>query len=344
MQLLPAERAVRSSLRSSAFFAVLAGAVTLTACTGAGRQFAARVDDYEAYRHLRTATTLEEKLARAATYLRTQPDGRWRKDVRQWFVNTENRYFLGAGDDVARLRRYLQTLPRGPHAKAAAARIVEIEDTAANRDRDERAFVRYAEDIEMELAEAAQNRRRLVSEFTRWTRLLAQVRSFSKPTSELDTELIFAFRNSDAPAACRRSRCTRALSIRYAIPDGGKQSPRQALMDIVIELDDVTGGVVGMHLTGPDLFSRVGEAIQLSPVRPSDPQARAEAIGRAVELARALAGRSMPAASCSRDAIAPTVIENVCDGVRFEMTAAPTPAEEDRIEIRPVKNMPEPRR
>lgn len=321
---------------SAKILAVALAVACVAGCGGPGRQVGARMDDYEAYRRIRTAETLEQKLARSESYLRSQPEGRWRDDIREWYLETEQQYFERARGDASRLRRYLETLPRGPNATVASAELAEIEEAKSQRSREERAFVQYAQDIEDELHEASDNRRRLVREYARWIRLISAVRSFSKPTSELGPDFIFAFRNSDAPVRCGLTRCVRALSIKYAIPDKGRQSPRQAVMDVVIDIDPETGGVTAARLTGPDLFSRVGEAIQRTPVRPSDLQARAEAIGRAVQLAGDLASQSMPADRCGKDPIAPVVVERECDGARLEMVAAPSAEEEDRIEIRPT--------
>lgn len=327
MNLAPRALAIASSIAASA--------VCLAACGGPARQLTADLDDYERYRRIRTAESLEDRLRASWEYLRREPDGRWSEDVRAWFYPAEAQYYADAGDTVPKLRRYLETLPDGPHARKAAEEIVEIESFRAARQRDRESLTRYATVIEEELAESARNRRTLLREFADWTRRLVAIDSWGRRTSALSPELIFAWRGSTPEARCRERRCVKAFSIRYAIPDGKRQSPRQALMDVVLGLDE-RGELARATITGPELFSRIGEAIQLSPVDPGNLQARAESIARAVDLAGRAIEPSLPAERCEREAIAPVVLHRECDGVRVRMTAAPTYEQEDRIEVRPI--------
>jgi hypothetical protein len=307
--------------------------IALAACGGALDPVVASKTDYELYRRTRLAPTLEQRLAASHEYLQTQPEGRFRRDVERWFVAAERAYVARAGDQLERLRAYLDTLPNGPHAKQVADRIVELELAREYaRRRDER-LTEQARAVEEKLSDAASMRQSVVDALSSWSRHLSGIRSFGQPTSALDHELIYAWRIEEPAARCVAEICRKSIGLPYAIPDSGRQAPRKALLDVVIELE--RGGVARALLAGPDLFSRVGEALELRPVRPSDAQARAEAIARSLAVVEAAIEARLPAASCAREAVSPTVLERRCHGVVLRMVAAPDAETDDRIEVVP---------
>jgi hypothetical protein len=318
---------------SRALLSMLAS-LALCGCGGALDPLIADKPDYEQYRKTRLSSTHEQRLAASFEYLDQRPQGRFRTDVERWFVPAERAYFAAAKGDLGRLRAYLDTLPRGPHAKQAAERIVELELAREYvRRRDER-LTEQARAVETKLADAAAMRQSVVDALGGWSRHLSKIRSFGKPTSELDHELIFAWRIQEPAARCVGERCVKSVGLHYAIPDSGRLAPRKALFDVVVELE--RGGVVRATLAGPELFSRVGEALELRPVRPSDAQARAEAIGRALSVVQGAIEPQLPAARCQREAVSPVVLERRCDGVVLRMIAAPTAVEDDdRIVVEP---------
>ena len=317
----------------------LLGAV-LAACSTVAPRLTSNVDDYADYRRARTATTLEQRLSASFDYLRRHQDGEWAAEVRSWFDKAEADYYRRARNSLPRLRRYLSTLPEGPHADAAAKRIVELELAVEHRRRREKMLVDYAEDIEEELALAARRRRAFVRAFSRWATHVAGIRVWGGRTSELPHELIHEWRIVVPRARCVGDRCTKAMSFPYAIPDEQRLMPRQALMDVRIDL--VEGGIAEASIRGPELFSRVGEAVQLAPIDRSDPQARAEAIARAVQLVRTAIEGELPERRCAREAVGSVVLARECDGVRLTMAAAASVESEDRIEVRPVVVTPPP--
>lgn len=314
--------------------AVVLAAALLVGCA-ASRQITAGVGDYGQYRRVRTAPTLEQRLAEAWRYLREYPGGRWSGPVRAWFGPAEKRYFAGAHDNVDRLHMYLDALPDGPHAKRAAQRITELELAQQYRELHERRFLASAHAVEKRLAHAEAKRHELVEQFSSWSRRLAMIRSFGRRTDALPAAFIFPWRLEKPQARCVGRVCKKTLSISYAIPSHKKLEPREAIFDVVLRLDRA-GHVTRAVITGPGLFSRIGEAVQLGPVEPNSPRARAEAIGRSVQVVSTAIARPMPSSRCARPAVSPVVLSRQCDGVRLDMSAAVDPSGEDRIVVQPA--------
>lgn len=314
---------------------------TLLLCVGcaASRQITAGVGDYNQYRRVRTAHTVEDRLAQAWQYLEEYPQGRWSGQVRAWFKPAEQRYFKSVHNNPDRLRMYLDAMPDGPHAKQAAERITELELAEQYRKRNDARFLASARAVEKRLAHADAMRHKLVEQFSNWSRRLAMIRSFGKPTEDLPAAFIFPWRLDKPEARCVGDICKKTLTISYAIPSHKKLEPREAIFDVRVLLDD-EGRVTRAVITGPGLFSRVGEAVQLGPVPPDSLRARAEAIGRSVQVVSSAVAHAMPSPRCGRPAVSPVVLSRQCDGVRFDMIAATTPGEEDRIVVRPAPANP----
>lgn len=307
--------------------------LALSGCGATLDPVLASKSDYELYREVRLASTLEGRLAASHEYLKREPHGRFRVEVERWFSRTEPGYFVRAKDSLPRLRKYLDTLPDGPHARQAAERIVELELARRYAARREDRLTEEARALEEKLADAATLRQHVVDVLAELSRHLAGIRSFGQPTSALDHELIFAFRLEDPPARCEGQLCKKTLALPYAIPDGGRLAARKALLDVVIELED--GGVRRASIAGPELFSRVGEALELRPVGAGDLQARTEAVARSLAVVEnAISGR-LPATRCGQPVVSPVLLERRCDGIVLRMIAAPTPETDDRIEVFP---------
>jgi hypothetical protein len=316
---------------TSAWAGLLAG-VLLVGCAAA-RQMTASVDDYELYRQTCTARTVEQRLRASLRYLNDMPRGRWREQVGTWFEAADLAYYERTRNSATRLRAYLRLLPDGPRASAARSRLAELELEAEHRRRRERKFELQVRAYERQLARAERQRQKFVGHFVTFVRHVASITTWGEPTWELDPRLIVDWRIRPPPGSCRASRCVKTLSLRYAVPDEGKISPRQAVFDVVFELRQ--GGVMRATLTGPELFSRVAEAAELRPTRPGDVMARAGAIASVLDLLAPVLEESFPTASCARPAISPVVLLRECDSRRLCVVAAETP-EEDRIEVEPL--------
>jgi hypothetical protein len=157
--------------------------------------------------------------------------------------------------------------------------------------------------------------------------------SWGGRTHELPHEFIHAYRLTEPAARCTTSRCIKMLSVRYAIPEAGTLGSREAVFDVALELDK--GGVERALVAGPELFSRLGEAIALRPITPDAGLARTEALSLVSQLVEGLVESRLPAMDCEREAISPVIIHRQCKGLTLRMVAAAVPNQEDRIEVAP---------
>jgi hypothetical protein len=229
----------------------------------------------------------------------------------------------------------LKAVPLGPEADRAAARLVELEISAEYRARSERAFDERVAKIEGRLQAAEVGRHELLSGVVRWVKRLVAIRSWGGRTSDLDSDFIYAYRLESPAARCDDDTCTKTVDVGYAIPDGKVQSPREAIYDVGLSL--VKGGVSAGWVTGPDLFTRLGEAVRVAAVAPTDWVGRAEAIGQTASLLAVAVEPVLPAARCTAEAVSPVVLHRKCDGLELRVVAALSLGEEDRIEVTPVK-------
>lgn len=311
----------------------LALGLALSGCAASAR-FTASTEDYQLYRAMRLATTLEERLAAANQYLHRMPDGAFRDEVKRWFAREEKKYFRNAWRSLPRLRAYLDAMPDGPNAEAVAERIVELElelQYAARRDQRELEAIRRTE---RELDAAARARRHFIAELSTWVGQLASIETFFEPTSELSHELIYKFRLSDSPGRCDGDRCRKLLSYRFRVPSQKVLVEREAVAEVTLELE--RGVLVRASLAGPDLFSRLDEALELRAISPDDAQARAEAIARGAELVARAVEPALPADECARQPVSPVILVRACRGRELVVSAGTTIEEDDRIEIRAV--------
>jgi hypothetical protein len=301
-------------------------------CAEVQRRNLASMPDYEAYRRYRLASALMTKLSASYDYLYRHPTGRWRSEVQSWFRPAQDAYLEAAWDDLDRLRRFLSAVPDGPPARRAASRVVELELQVAYRERKEREFSARVSRIDARLAAARQGRQKLVRQMVEWTKLLASIRRWGVRTHELPHELIYAFRLTPPEGRCGDSRCIKPLMLAYAIPEAKAQSDRVALLDVVIDLD--RGGVQRIVLTGPDLFTRLGEALLLRPILPTDVRGRTEALIRARQLVEVSVEPAMPGSRCAVEPISPILFHRRCDGTELRLIVASEAEEEDRLEVR----------
>ena len=320
---------------SSALLLVLALGLALIGwgCASVGDQMTAGVDDYAQYRRVRTAETVERRLQASDRYLREMPHGRFRDQVRAWFESADAAYIERIRDDEVRLRAYLRLLPAGPHAdeaRACLADLVEMRRVKAARQAE---FDGDVARIEAQLALAQEQRSAFVARFVRFVRHAATTRAWGEPTWELEPDFLVDWRLRSPPARCRGGRCVKTVVFDYAIPESREIAPRQAVMDVVVELQ--RGMVSQVMITGPELFSRIGEAGQLRPTPTGDVMARAQAITDVLALLEPVLEDAFPADRCSRQAVSPVVMLRECGGVRLRIVA-PSAPEEDRIEVEPV--------
>jgi hypothetical protein len=293
-----------------------------------------RPEEYRLFRASRVAPTLEERLNAADRYLHEVPRGPHVSSVRAWFDKEEERYYLAAFNRLSNLYAYAAALPRGPHIEDVKSRITALEirrSAPSKRDKEEDA--RIAE-TQARLVDADAQRRAFVAVFKDWTARLTKIQTFGEPTSELADETIFAFRLSDPRGSCQGDTCRKLLQLSYPVPGQRELVERAAILEIQLDLE--RGLLARARLGGPELWTRLAEALSLTPLPNPTPEERVDAVNRASLLVRALLEPRFPAAECDVHAEAPVVVERSCRGLHAKMVAGQNTTDDDSIEIAKV--------
>jgi hypothetical protein len=293
-----------------------------------------RPEEYHLYRAARVAPTEEQRLRAAQRYLREYPRGAHRKQLERWFVHAEEQYYLKAFRRLPELHAYTEALPDGPHIAEVKARIAAIAAQRARKNEQAQLEDRKIAATQAHLDEADASRRAFVATFKDWVSRLAKVQTFGQPTSELDHETIFAFRLSQPAAVCAGDRCRKLLELEYEVPGERELVSRAAVLEVQLEL--AAGVLSRVRLAGPELWTRLAEALSLTPLSNPSLEQRVDALNRSALLVRAVLEPVLPAAECERKAESPVVLERSCRGVRARMFAGQSPAEDDVIEFMPA--------
>jgi len=293
-----------------------------------------RPEEYHLYRAARVAPTLEQRLQAADRYLHDVPNGPHTKQLRHWFGPTEERYFLAAFEHLPRLYAYRDALPNGPHIEDVRSRIVVLEGKRSQLVNRVSAENERIAATQAHLREVDAQRRAFVTTFKEWTARLTKISTFGEPTSELNDETIFAFRLSEPRGSCQGDSCRKLLQLSYEVPGERELVKRAALLEVQLELD--RGLLVRARLAGPELWTRLAEALALRPLPNPTAEERADAINRSAMLVRALLEPSLPAAECDVPAQAPLVVQRKCRGLEARMLAGQSTLDDDSIEIAPA--------
>lgn len=291
-----------------------------------------RPEEYHLYRTARIAPTLEERLRAADRYLRDVPRGPHRKQLRDWFTQAEERYYLSAFNRLSQLYAYQQALPQGPHIEEVRSRIALLEARRARQRESGLDEARIAA-TQGRLVRADASRRAFVAAIKDWTSRLIRIESFGEPTSELSDDTIFAFRLSPPSGSCRGDSCRKLLELSYEVPGERQLVERAALLEVELELE--RGLLSSARLAGPELWLRLAEALSLQPLPNPTPEERAAAVGRSVLLLRALLEPALPAAECEKAAQPPILLERACRGLRVRMIVGKTGEQDDVLEVLP---------
>ena len=308
----------------------LAMCTVLASCASTAR-VTGDFGDYRSYRRTRLGATLEERLGASQRYLRDYPHGDYREEVRRWFAPTEKHYFKLSWNNLPRLRAYLDAMPDGPHAEAVTDRITELESRRVFADRRDQRMLDVAQGFEARLAQAAEQRRELLHEFSTLTRLLGGTHSFGEPTSELDSELLLRFRVRQPPGICTGDLCSKVFSFPYAVPNDKLLASRVAEVTLQIRLEH--GLVRALSLSGPELLTRLAEAVEVRAIPADNPQARAEALAHALDVIADALDAPLPKARCEVDAVSPIVLARRCDGRYLEVVAGTEAGAPDRLSV-----------
>ncbi|HEY3494590.1 MAG TPA: hypothetical protein VGK73_07885 [Polyangiaceae bacterium] len=315
-------------LRAALVLVVLAG----SGCALGDRMIVGR-DHYRLYRQTRLAPTLEARLAAGNRYLHEDPRGPYAEEVRAWFSPLEKKYVEQAHDSLPMLKAYLAAMPDGPSAKQVGERALELESAARFAEGRKKEREEKLESMESGFERAAVQRKAFVQELSDWLGRLAKIRSYGQPFDAPGGELAGQLGVAD-PAACPGQICSKAVERRFAIPHGqSRLIPRDASFFVEVAIAD--GRLSGARVRGRELFSRVGEALDLRAVSFADPLSRAEGIGRALSVIVNALGPELSAEACERPAVSPIVLERSCDGVRLTATAALASGEDDIVMFEP---------
>jgi hypothetical protein len=293
-----------------------------------------RPEDYHLYRAVRVAPTQEQRLRAAFRYLREVPGGERREQVQRWFDQAEERYYLEAFQRLPSLYAYVEALPQGPHIADVRSRIAAIEARRSARSEHELKEDRRIAATQERLAQADSSRRAFVGVVKDWTARLARIKTFGQPTSELDHETIFAFRLSPPRGACQGDTCRKLLELGFEVPGERELVARAALLEVELQLE--RGLLTGARYAGPELWTRLAEALSLTALPSPSPEQRADALNRSTLLMRAVLEPVLPAAECEAKVEPPVLLERSCRGLRARMLAGQGGADDDAFEIAPA--------
>lgn len=310
--------------------AALLFACLLGACA-AGERLVTSRGEYWLYRETRVAEHELARLGAANRYLVRYPDGRYRRELAGWFAEADARYVRRAHDHPSLLRAYLEALPDGPRTPAVRARLEELEIHRGYQVRRSAREQRELTRVTGELEQAVRSRRAFVQRVTELVTRLAEPRSFGRAPRELEPVVRRELEDEHGELTCSKERCTKLFLSSYLVPDGPRFTARDVSLELSLELQ--RGLVERAELAGPELFSRLGEAVERRKLDGERLGARVDAIARAAQVVENALEWQMPAAECARQAVAPAVVVRDCRGVRVEVRAGLDAPPRDAIVI-----------
>jgi hypothetical protein len=317
---------------------LVATLVLALGCSGSVRQLTANPDDFASYREYRVAEQLPARFRAASYYLSDFQEGRWRREVHEWFEQVSGAYLKRWWNDEQRLLAYQNWTGHSAYSKRVEQRLqVLAEQGVANRER-ERKMLSAARASENDFNRATRLRQQLLQEFRRWLGQLAALRSFGQTTSALPHQFLHDFREVEPRASCEAQRCSKVVLLPFGVAAQGKLSWRELLFQVDLTLDQ--GAVVGASLEGVGLLDSVAEALQKRAVARTDLQAKAEALGATMQLIGIAIESALPADRCEKPAVSPMVLVRECDGVRLEIHVAQSDDAPDRIVLTPSHSAP----
>jgi len=305
-----------------------------------GERLVGSRSEYTAYRETRVAETELERLGAANRYLKDYPDGSYRDEVAGWFPAAEKRYVARAHNHPSLLRAYLAKLPDGPRAADVKARLTELEIHRGYQTRDARREAERLSRVARELGDATETRRAFVRQLVELVQRLSTLRSFGRPVAEAEPALLAEFRDAAGKLECAEDRCSKTFLLSYSVPGQSQFVARDLAVELSIRL--YAGRVVAAELSGPDLWSRLGEAVERKAVAEQSLSGRVDAIARSAQVLENALESRLPARECARDVIAPQVLVRDCRGVRLEMLAGVEEQPRDAVVVTPSRMPPAP--
>lgn len=325
--------------RCFAWALVAALVATAPGCAVGNRLVGSR-SDYVAYRKTRVAGSELDRLGAANRYLKDHPGGRYRDEVAGWFPGEEQRYVQRAHDHPSLLRAYLAALPDGPRAGDVKARLTELEIYQGYQNRDAQREAARLSRVARELGDATETRQAFVRQLAELIKRLATLRSFGKPIAEAEPALLVEFKDASGKLECAQDRCAKTFLLSYAVPGQSQFVARDIAVELSIRL--YAGRIVDAELAGPELWSRLGEAVERRAVSEQSLSGRVDALARSAQVLENALESRLPAADCARDVIAPQVLVRDCRGVRVEMRAGIEDPPRDVLVVTPSRMPPTP--
>jgi hypothetical protein len=289
----------------------------------------APTSEYGAYRAVHVAPTLPEQLRAAWAYLARYPDGAFHADVSHWFGRVEPLFYEGSADSAQGMQAYLDVLPQGPHAAAAAQRRDAL--IAVKRSQAGEGIAKAAAVFERRLARAAQSRENVIAAYSSWVARLADFDGWGRPLEPLDEPFASNWK-ADPQPACTASVCSKVDALAYQLEIEGQPETFVCVLDVAIRMKK--GAVVEASVHGPALFSRVYEALSAEPVLDGDATTRKAAVDRLIEVTSGAVARKLDPHRCEAEPKPPAIMARQCDGIRLEFIPSSAANDDDRVVIR----------
>jgi hypothetical protein len=250
-------------------------------------------DDLEDYRAFRVAAAEGTRLARAKIYLDRHPTGRFAEEVAQAYEVEEARYFEESQSSREGLRRYLASLPDGPHAGAALALLVALRTNM--REAELRDIARRVRLDDAKLEAAAVQRRAVGEAILGAVGVLLDDDAYGQPRAEAPPKLRTLLLGRGSPTWGNIPRLHEEDYF-FILPTRPDRESR--LLTLEISLSEEGGAVVGATVEGSDMFVRWTEADQIARLDAELDEDRTEAQVHAMSRLEGAFERRFPASSC----------------------------------------------
>jgi hypothetical protein len=168
----------------------------------------------------------------------------------------------------------------------------------------------------------------------------ASLRAFGLPVARAEPQLLAEFKDASGELQCSAERCSKSFALDYFVPASSRYVSRAVLLELSIELN--RGLVQRAELGGPELFTRLGEAVDRRALSETSLSDRVDALAKAVQVVENTLEPTLPAAECAKDPVAPNVLIRDCRGVRLEMRAGIEATPRDVILVTASRSPPKP--
>lgn len=330
---------MRCVARMARCVAALALAISTAGCAPL-RSLFTPADDYAAYRATRVAPTLDERIAAAARYLESFPDGDHAAEVRAYFEAAEPLFYASKKGSVAGLEAYMRALPRGTRSEDV---IVSLRALRADRDRREE--LTDALSMGARLTALSAQRLRVRTELEAWIRRFLDLSVWARPLSEAPADVIIPWALAlpapvceapEEPTAGYARRCWKLLELPYTVTTDAGPEEREATIEIAV-LEDAAGRPLRVTIGGPDLFVRLEETSSARAIDLEDAARRTTAASKSAELIeRAVQKLLEPGPDCRRPPTSTILVHFACKGMRVSARRASQSDEDDVITITPL--------